>query len=99
MSDRTDVNGFLTRAIGSLIEYDAQRGTELVRALETYYAAGGNLSKAKDALHIHVNTVVQRLDRIAQLLGADWNSPGRALEDQLSLQLHRLTAPMAPPSP
>jgi len=46
--------------------------------------------KTKDALHVHVNTVTQRLDRIAQLLGPDWNCPERALELQLALRLHRL---------
>jgi DNA-binding PucR family transcriptional regulator len=41
-------------------------------------------------LHVHVNTVVQRLDRIAGLLGADWQQPDRALEIQLALRLHSL---------
>jgi DNA-binding PucR family transcriptional regulator len=39
---------------------------------------------------VHVNTVAQRLDRVARLLGRDW-SPARALEVQLALRLHRLT--------
>ena len=38
-------------------------------------------------LHVHVNTVVQRLDRIGSLLGADWQSPDRALEIQLALRV------------
>ena len=46
--------------------------------------------RAKDRLHVHVNTVTQRLDRIAKLLGPDWQSPDRALELQLALRLHRL---------
>jgi DNA-binding PucR family transcriptional regulator len=41
-------------------------------------------------LHVHVNTVTQRLDRVAQLLGIDWQKPDRALEVQLALRLHRL---------
>lgn len=51
---------------------------------------GASLSRAKESLHVHVNTVVQRLDRVARLLGPDWNSPARALEIQLALRLHRL---------
>jgi DNA-binding PucR family transcriptional regulator len=38
-----------------------------------------------------VNTVVQRLERVGRLLGADWNSPAHTLEIQLALRLHRLT--------
>jgi DNA-binding PucR family transcriptional regulator len=39
---------------------------------------------------VHVNTVTQRLDRVARLLGPDWSAPDRALEVQLALRLHRL---------
>jgi DNA-binding PucR family transcriptional regulator len=41
-------------------------------------------------MHIHVNTVTQRLDRISKLLGDGWQEPERALEIQLALRLHRL---------
>ena len=33
---------------------------------------------------------LQRLDRVAALLGDDWQSPDRALELQLALRLRRL---------
>lgn len=85
-----DVADFVTATLGPLLEYDARRGTELIRTLEAYFAAGGSLTRAKDGLHIHVNTVVQRLDRIAALLGPDWSSPERALELQLALRVNRL---------
>jgi hypothetical protein len=37
-----------------------------------------------------VNTVAQRLERVAALLGEDWQTPDRALELQLALRLRRL---------
>ncbi|MGW0672657.1 helix-turn-helix domain-containing protein [Streptomyces sp. NPDC002746] len=86
-----DVGGFVSAALGPLLEYDAQRGTHLVRTLGAYFRAGGSLIRAKDELHVHVNTVVQRLDRIQVLLGRDWNEPDRALELQLALRLHLLS--------
>ncbi|MDN5748855.1 MAG: helix-turn-helix domain-containing protein, partial [Pseudonocardia sp.] len=46
--------------------------------------------RAARALHVHVNTVAQRLDRIASLLDGDWAQPDRALELQLALRLRRL---------
>ena len=49
--------------------------------------------RAAAALHVHVNTVAQRLERIGTLLGAGWQEPDRALEIQLALRLHRLGAP------
>jgi GAF domain-containing protein len=86
-----DVDGFVGRTLGPLLDYDARRGTELVRTLDAWFGCGGSQIRARDALHVHVNTVVQRLDRIESLLGPDWNTPARALELQLALQLHRLT--------
>jgi DNA-binding PucR family transcriptional regulator len=90
LGDRRDVTGFVRRAAGPVIEYDQRRGTALIRTLEAYFAAGGGLAKAAEALHVHVNTVTQRLDRVAQLLGADWDQPARVLDLQLALRLHRL---------
>ncbi|MEU8080879.1 helix-turn-helix domain-containing protein [Catellatospora citrea] len=85
-----DVTRFLRDTIGSVVDYDTRRGTTLVKTLECYFGTGGSLARAAEQLHVHVNTVTQRLDRVAQLLGADWQRPDRALEVQLALRLHRL---------
>jgi GAF domain-containing protein len=90
LGDRRDVPGFVRGALGPVLDYDARRGTALVKTLEAYFGAGGGLARAAEVLHVHVNTVTQRLDRIAQLLGADWHDPARALDLQLALRLHRL---------
>lgn len=90
LGDRADVAGYVRATLGPLLDYDASRGTELVRTVGAYFACGANLSRAKDELHVHVNTVVQRLDRVATLLGEDWQSPDRVLEVQLALRLLRL---------
>ncbi|MFD0330878.1 helix-turn-helix domain-containing protein [Streptacidiphilus monticola] len=92
LGDARDVSGFVRATLGPLLEYDTQRGTELVRTLHAYFASGASLTRAKDDLHVHVNTVVQRLDRIGALLGRDWNQPERALELQLAVKLHFLAA-------
>ncbi|MGJ6961113.1 helix-turn-helix domain-containing protein [Streptosporangium sp. G11] len=86
-----DIGAFLASALGPVIDYDARRGTALVQTLTAYFGMGGSLSRTSEALHIHVNTVTQRLDRIGQLLGDDWQAPDRALEIQLALRLHRLS--------
>jgi GAF domain-containing protein len=91
LGNERDVTSFVTATLGPLLDYDARRGTELVRTLGAYFACGGTLTRTKDELHLHVNTVVQRLDRIQALLGPDWNDPERALELQLALRLHLLS--------
>ncbi|MGW0460234.1 helix-turn-helix domain-containing protein [Streptomyces tendae] len=88
-----NVPGFVERTIGQAVAYDERRGTELVRTLDAYFSCGMSPARTKEALHVHVNTVAQRLERVGRLLGDDWQSPERALEIQLALKLHRLSAP------
>ncbi|MEV0208799.1 GAF domain-containing protein [Streptomyces sp. NPDC050788] len=87
-----DIAGFVDRTIGEVVAYDERRGTDLVRTLDAYFTCGMSPARTKDELHVHVNTVAQRLERVARLLGDDWQSPARALEIQLALRLHRLSA-------
>lgn len=90
VGDGRDVGGFVGRVLGTVIDYDARRGTALAGTLTAYFGTGGSPSRTAEALHIHVNTVTQRLDRIGRLLGDGWQEPERALEIQLALRLHRL---------
>ncbi|MCF1592890.1 helix-turn-helix domain-containing protein [Streptomyces muensis] len=88
-----DIAGFVDRTIGQVVAYDERRGTDLLRTVDAYFASGMSPARTKDELHVHVNTVAQRLERVGRLLGDDWQSPARALEIQLALRLHRLSAP------
>lgn len=88
-----DIAGFVDRTIGQVVAYDERRGTDLVRTLDAYFICGMSPARTKDELHVHVNTVAQRLERVGRLLGDDWQSPARALEIQLALRLHRLSGP------
>src|SRR3954454_21366643 len=85
-----DVEGFLQATLGPVLTYDSRRGTALVQTMEAYFACGTSLSRTAEQLHIHVNTVTQRLERIGRLLGDNWQHPTEALEIQLALRLNRL---------
>ncbi|THA86353.1 helix-turn-helix domain-containing protein [Streptomyces sp. A0592] len=93
LGDHTDLIGYVRRTLGPVLDYDARRGTELVHTLRTYFDEGTSQSRAAETLHVHVNTVVQRLDRIGRLLGRDWQRPERALELQLALRVHQVRHP------
>ncbi|KIF00969.1 hypothetical protein PL81_38185 [Streptomyces sp. RSD-27] len=98
LGDRPDLSGYVRAALGPVLDYDARRGSDLLHTLRVYFASGMSQARAKEALHVHVNTVVQRLERIGRLLGPDWQSPDRALELQLALRLHQVSVPR-PPGP
>lgn len=85
-----DVAGYVRSVLGPVLDYDAARRTDLVHTLEAYFAAGSSPRHAATELHVHVNTVAQRLDRVGALLGERWQSPERVLEVQLALRLRRL---------
>ncbi|MFH9086646.1 helix-turn-helix domain-containing protein [Streptomyces sp. NPDC017673] len=93
LAGERDIAGFVERTIGPVVSYDERRGTELLRTLDAYFQGGMSPARTKDALHVHVNTVAQRLERVGRLLGEDWQTPARALEIQLALRLHRLATP------
>lgn len=85
-----ELQAFIRSRIGPVLDYDEQRGTELVQTLEAWFAAGSKAADAARGLHIHPHTVSQRLDRIGKLLGASWRDPGNALDLRMALRLWRL---------
>ncbi|HEX5560414.1 MAG TPA: GAF domain-containing protein [Nocardioidaceae bacterium] len=87
-----DVGRYVQTVLGPVLDYDTRRGSDLVGTLGAYFSSGASPSRAASALHVHVNTVAQRLERVTNLLGAGWNDPDRALEVQLALRLHRLSS-------
>jgi hypothetical protein len=86
-----ELDRFLTDAIGPLLEYDRRRGTDLVDTLSAYYVHHTNVAATARALHLHVNTLLKRLDRAGTVLGTDWRREND-LELQLGLRLHQLRA-------
>ncbi|MGW5968684.1 helix-turn-helix domain-containing protein [Streptomyces sp. NPDC055186] len=99
LAGERDITGFVDRTLGPVVAYDERRGTELLRTLDAYFACGMSPARTKNDLHVHVNTVAQRLERVGRLLGDDWQSPARTLEIQLALRLHRFSAPADPSGP
>ncbi|QIX25691.1 GAF domain-containing protein [Nocardioides sp. JQ2195] len=80
------LDDFLTAELGPLLGHDRQRGTALVDTVEAWFRAGGSLKGAAAQLHVHPNTVGQRLERVDALLGRGWRDPERQLDLQLALR-------------
>ena len=89
-----ELEEFITRTLGPILEYDAARETQLAETVEAWLASGGGLRETAEHLHIHPNTVTQRLERVGQLLGTGWRDPARKLDVQLALQMVRLRGSM-----
>lgn len=85
-----ELEEFVHGTLGPVLAYDAARGTSLVETLQAWCDAGGALRDTAELLHVHPNTVTQRLDRVGSLLGEGWRDPAHRLDVQLALQLVRL---------
>ncbi|WP_413100090.1 PucR family transcriptional regulator [Streptomyces sp. Inha503] len=60
---------FIDRAVGQLLNHDRARGTTLSATVATYLANGQHHARTCTDLHIHANTLYQRLKRVDDLLG------------------------------
>ena len=58
-------------AVTRIADYDRERGASLLPTLEEFLERRGSISATSDALHIHSNTLRQRLRRIGDLSGVD----------------------------
>jgi PucR family transcriptional regulator, purine catabolism regulatory protein len=72
---------FRETLVRPLQEHDARRRTELVRTLELFLGSGGRYQQTADELHLHVNTLRQRLARIEKLTGRSLDS----MDDRVDL--------------
>jgi len=94
-----ELQRFHEETVAPLVAYDEQYETELVRTLESFLDADGNVAKTAETLYAHRHTIRYRLERVRELSGLDvGSSDGR---ERLSLGLKAMlvlgiTAPGGP---
>lgn len=74
-TDRGAANHFVEELLGPVLGWDRRRKTDLVSTLASYFGTGESASATARALHVHKNTVQQRLERIQELTTGDWTDP------------------------
>jgi GAF domain-containing protein len=89
---RGQLEAFVTATLGPLLAWDAQRHRNLVDTLASFLRNAQHHARTCAELHVHANTLYQRLDRVSELLGPDWRDPDRVLQLQLALVLRSLAA-------
>jgi hypothetical protein len=71
------------RVLGPVLEHDRRTHADLLATLQEFLACDGSWSRAAEALHLHVNTVRYRIERVEQLTGRDLSR----LEDRVDVFL------------
>ncbi len=88
---------FCKRLIGPLARYDEEHNSELVHTITAYFDHHANISQTAEALFIHRNTLLYRLERIQELTGQDLNLADTRLSLHLALKLWQLSPESKPP--
>lgn len=76
--------------LGSLHDLDRQSGSQLVNTLRVYLEHDRRVAETARQLHIHVNTLRQRLIRISDTLSVDLDNPDTRFFLELALRLASL---------
>jgi hypothetical protein len=83
---------FRHQLLKPLTDYDALHGSDLRATLASFLDACGSWQRSAEELHIHVNTLRYRIQRIEELTGRSMSS----MHDRVDLYL-ALTCPDEPP--
>ena len=94
-----NLHQFYDEALAPLVEHDKRKQSDLIRTLSGFFEANGNLAKAAQALDVHRNTLVYRLERIAELTKMDLDDSDNRLILHLALKTQRVLATIPGPAP
>jgi purine catabolism regulator len=92
LRDQPELWTFYQETLAGLAAYDAQQRSELLHTLEAYFNNLGNLRRTADAIHVHRNTLLYRLERIKEISGSEnfLTSPDEYFALWLALKAHRV---------
>jgi sugar diacid utilization regulator len=77
------------RLLADLITYDAAHHSDLVRTLRVFLDCSGSWSRCAKQLHVHVNTLRYRIQRIEEITGRDLAEFPSRVDFYLALELDR----------
>jgi hypothetical protein len=97
--DPAELGRFYDETIAPLVAYDEQYETELVRTLESFLDADGNVAKTSERLFTHRHTIRYRLDRAKELTGLDVSSTDGRERLSLGLKAMRVLGIQPPGGP
>ncbi|SDF52378.1 PucR family transcriptional regulator [Sporomusa acidovorans] len=91
MKDQPDLRAVISRWIGTVIDYDREKGTSLLDTLEVYLDTNRNMLATAKRLFIHRNTLRYRIDKLKKLLGTTLDNPENHLQILMSVKLWKIT--------
>jgi hypothetical protein len=84
--NRQEFEAFVRATLGPLLDHDRHSATPLLPTVASFLSHGGRLRETAADIFVHRNTLAYRLDRAADLLGADLKDPAARLSVELALR-------------
>lgn len=83
-----DLGEFVQHAIGRLVAHDRDHHTDLVETLAVWLETR-NMAEAARRVHVHYNTLKNRMERIEAIIGPVVTDAARALECEVAIYVDR----------
>lgn len=93
LQDQDVLDAFRDSLLAPLEAHDSRHGSDLVATLQAFLESGGRWQETAEALHVHVNTLRNRLDRVQALTGRQLDSTPDRVDLWLALQAGSAGAP------
>ncbi len=97
--DPAELQRFYAETVEPLVAYDEQYETDLVKTLEAFLEADGNVAGTAQRLFTHRHTIRYRLERVRDLSGLDVGSSDGREKLSLGLKAMRVLGIVAPAGP
>ncbi|MEO6457595.1 MAG: helix-turn-helix domain-containing protein [Chloroflexia bacterium] len=81
-----ELKTFVEQTLGPLLRHDASSASPLLPTVRSFVEHGGRLRETASQIYVHRNTLTYRLDRAAELLGANLKEPRARLAIELALR-------------
>jgi PucR family transcriptional regulator, purine catabolism regulatory protein len=90
LRDPDEAKAFVDRTLGALIDYDRASGSQFLRSLAVFLSCRRSWQATARELNVHRQTVVYRMDRVAELTGRTLTETPDIAELWLALSAHEL---------
>jgi len=87
LDDPGQLFGFADRTLAAVRQHDKERGTGLLKTLRSYLDNRQSRVAVGRELHVHPNTVTQRLQRIETLTGIELSDPASVVQLGVALMV------------
>jgi purine catabolism regulator len=93
IADKQILQSFVRTYLGPIIDHDQMKGSELLRTLKVYLDSDGSKQIAAQQLFIVRQSLYYRLEKMEELLGADYMLPEKRLALQVGIRAYQLLNP------